>query len=107
VQPVRERLVSDGITINGLPILLNPSGIPGSIGFGLDDYYRDCVIGGAGSFVIAIKTLDGFGPAIRRKLILEIAAATKPEASIIRVQSITGKVNCAASERSNFNNFFR
>ena len=46
----RDEAVAKGITINGLPIMLKrPSG------FGdmenLDQYYRDCVIGGSGAFL--------------------------------------------------------
>jgi hypothetical protein len=104
VAPVREKVLAAGVTINGLPIVINPSGVPGAF-VGLDAYYQDCVIGGPGSFMIPIQTRDGFAPAIRRKLILEIAWVP-PEASIIPVQSVTGKVNCAAVDRPNFNTFF-
>ncbi|MGA0316032.1 MAG: DUF1194 domain-containing protein, partial [Alphaproteobacteria bacterium] len=39
----------------------------------LDLYYRDCVIGGPGAFLIVAKDYQDFGRAIMRKLILEIA----------------------------------
>ena len=42
----------------------------------LDAYYRDCVVGGAGAFTLAVTAADQFEGAIRRKLIQEIAAAT-------------------------------
>lgn len=74
VDVVRDRLVAAGITINGLPIL-NQAGssfsqynIPD-----LDLYYRDCVIGGTGAFMIVANSFEDFGQAVRRKLILEIA----------------------------------
>ncbi len=61
----RDEAVARDITINGLPILaLDPA---------LDLYYRDHVIGGAGAFLIAVDTFEAFGPAVRRKLIQEIA----------------------------------
>jgi hypothetical protein len=45
----------------------------------LDVYYEDCVIGGPGSFVIAIKEREQFKEATRNKLIQEIATQpTKP-----------------------------
>lgn len=63
----RDDAVAAGITINGLPILaLEPW---------LDDYYREHVIGGIGSFLIAAATFEEFAQAIRRKLITEIAGA--------------------------------
>ena len=39
----------------------------------LDVYYEDCVIGGPGSFVIAIKERDQFKEATRTKLVQEVA----------------------------------
>jgi hypothetical protein len=102
--PVRDKVVAQGITINGLPILINPSGVPGVSYVGIDDYYRDCVIGGPGSFVIPIRTLADFAPAIRRKLILEIAWLP-PESGVVPVlDTLTPapKVNCAAADRATF-----
>jgi hypothetical protein len=74
VEPTREWLLERGVTINGLPIMLNrpfgfgPYGLPA-----LDIYYEDCVIGGPGAFVIPVRETEEFADAIRRKLILEIA----------------------------------
>jgi hypothetical protein len=71
----RDEAVAAGIVINGLPIL--------AIEPGLDYYYRQSVIGGPGAFVIAAESYEAFGEAIRRKLILEIAAASAlPKAGI-------------------------
>ena len=76
VAPMRDRIVADGITINGLPIMLKavtaagPYNIPN-----LDLYYEDCVIGGPGAFVITVDDPTRFALAIRRKLVLEIAGA--------------------------------
>lgn len=61
----RDETVALDITINGLPIL--------AIEPGLDDYYREHVIGGTGAFLIAAQTFEMFGEAVRRKLIQEIA----------------------------------
>jgi hypothetical protein len=108
VSPVRAKVLAQGITINGLPILIDPSGVPGVFGgfgyVGLDDYYHDCVTGGPASFVIPIKTLADFAPAIRRKLILEIAALPSSSLETPVVDTLTA-VDCAAAERNRINNF--
>ncbi len=41
----------------------------------LDLYYRDCVIGGPGSFLVVANTFEDFSAAVLRKLIMEIAGA--------------------------------
>ncbi len=70
----RDRAVEAGIVINGLPII---NGRPSRYGYPpmphLDHYYRDCVIGGFGAFIVVANTFNDFARAIRRKLILEIA----------------------------------
>lgn len=77
-EQARDRAVADGITINGLPILNDrptfgrPPPVP------LDQYFRESVIGGAGSFVIAAEDFEAFGQAVRRKLIREIAGLSGP-----------------------------
>jgi hypothetical protein len=73
----RDRAVEEGITINGLPILqeqgqLASAGLPGETQ--LEEHYRSLVIGGVGAFVVPTDGFEGFERAIRRKLILEIAA---------------------------------
>lgn len=73
VVPVRDAVVARDIAINGLPLLLKTGGPFGSV-VPLDLYYRDCVIGGPGSFLIAVQDPAQFAEAIRRKLVLEIAA---------------------------------
>jgi hypothetical protein len=77
VEPVRDRLVADGVTINGLAIALPRDGSADRAdGFGtgyLTSYYERCVIGGPGAFVIDVESIDDFEVAIRRKLVLEIA----------------------------------
>jgi hypothetical protein len=46
----------------------------------LDLYYRDCVIGGPGAFLEIAADFEDFARAVRRKLILEIAGRTPPQA---------------------------
>jgi hypothetical protein len=68
---VRDQIVAQGITINGLPILITTYS-------GLDGYFEENVIGGPGSFVIPVTSQADFVPAIRRKLVLEIAGVPVP-----------------------------
>lgn len=69
VDPARDAAVDDGIVINGLAIIIRPSGSSGS----LDRYYADCVIGGPGSFVLPVRRSEDFAVAIRQKLVLEVS----------------------------------
>jgi uncharacterized protein DUF1194 len=65
VTQARDEAVGAGIVINGLPILaFEPY---------LDQYFKDYVIGGPGSFMIAAKSFETFAEAILMKLIIEIA----------------------------------
>ncbi len=77
VRWMRDYAVSKGIVINGL-VIFNERPIAWNIEHtnppgGLDKYYRDHVIGGEGSFVMAAKDFRSFGDAVRKKLIAEIA----------------------------------
>jgi len=63
--PVRDALVKQGITINGLAILSEEPW--------LDDYYRQNVIGGSSSFVVVATSFDSFADAMLRKLVQEVA----------------------------------
>src|SRR5215470_674504 len=85
VQSVRDQAVAKGILINGLVILTdidsarfplhtNPPG-------GIEKYYRDNVIGGAGSFVMVAEDYNSFGRAMVRKLIAEIATRPRQQRS--------------------------
>jgi hypothetical protein len=89
----RDDAVAAGITINGLPILDDRPGYFSQYNIpNLDLYYRDCVIGGPGAFMVVAGSFKDFGRAVRRKLILEIAGRTPPEASprIVPVQAGRG-----------------
>jgi hypothetical protein len=63
---VRDALVKQGITINGLAILTEEPG--------LDEYYRRNVIGGPASFVAVAQDMDSFADAMLRKLVQEVAS---------------------------------
>jgi hypothetical protein len=77
VVDARDEALAKGVTINGLVILserpmswnadhTNPPG-------GLDNYYRNNVVGGPGAFVMVAENFGSFGQAILNKLIAEIA----------------------------------
>ena len=97
--PVHDQLVSQGITINGLPILIDPSPIYTPNPVSLADYYHDCVIGGPDAFVIPITKLDQFADAIRRKLILEIAAARPQALPAAQTSPAPAAVDCTRAEQ--------
>ena len=64
VAPARNRVVAQGITINGLTILNEwPT---------LNTYFESNVAGGPGHFVIPANDYDAYGEAILRKLVREI-----------------------------------
>lgn len=72
----RDRAVAEGIVINGLPLMTVE--VPRSR-WHLDDldiYYRTCVIGGPGSFVIPVTSWADFAQAVRRKLVLELVGTS-------------------------------
>lgn len=99
--PVRERILSEGVVINGLPIILRPTmswsswDIPG-----LDQYYANCVVGGPGSFSIPITSREEFTSATRQKLLLEISGLTLVP-RIVPVQALpgSGPYDCSILER--------
>ncbi len=83
VQFFRDQAVAKGILVNGLVILTdidsarfpqhtNPPG-------GIEKYYHDNVIGGAGSFVMVAEDYNSFGRAMVRKLIAEIATRSEQQ----------------------------
>src|SRR4051812_20945220 len=69
----RDRLVGEGVTINGLPIVNDRPNFGVRPGQELEPYYRNSVIGGPGAFLVVAEDFTSFGAAIRRKLIQEIA----------------------------------
>jgi len=78
VTTARDEAVAKGVTINGLvilserPLAWNPehTNPPG----GLENYYRQNVVGGPRAFVIAAQDFNAFGQALINKLIAEVAA---------------------------------
>ena len=64
-QPVRDRLIAAGVTINGLCVLHEEPDLLQS--------YTDEVIGGPDAFALACGDYAGFAEAMRRKLVRETA----------------------------------
>jgi hypothetical protein len=85
VRAARDEAVALGVTINGVVILsevplptfpehTHPHG-------GLENYYRQNVIGGDGAFVRVAANFQSFGRAIINKLITEVSAVPRSTAA--------------------------
>ncbi len=98
VAPVRDEIVKDGITINGLPLVLKRLNYATMDIEDLDIYYEDCVIGGPGAFVIPIREREKFIEATRQKLILEIAGL-QPEAKVVPASADKPRISCTIGEK--------
>lgn len=103
----RDDAVASGITINGLPIMLNRPNQGYAEVEHLDEYYSDCVIGGPGAFMIPIRERSQFLDATRTKILLEIALVTPPvlparvvPAQYVPIQTEKPRSNCMYGERS-------
>jgi len=94
VTAARDDIVRRGIAINGLPILISPS----PTFLAMDRYYRDCVIGGPGAFILPIHAADEFAVATHRKLILEVAGA--PTSGAVVPVAAAPPVDCLVGERT-------
>ncbi len=87
VEALRDELVKYGVTVNGLPILEGngeEAVVPGAAptlsylpdeqkGAPLEEWFRDNVKGGPGSFVLPANGYSDFGRAIRQKFVLEVS----------------------------------
>ncbi len=93
VTEVRDRLLSTGVVINGLPLMMKANTNTWQAMLNLDHYYEDCVIGGPGSFAIPVRSQEGFADAIRMKLVMEIAGLTFPKSYVQKV-SMREPIRC-------------
>jgi hypothetical protein len=98
VTGARDAALEKGITINGLPIMVKEPSYSTMDIDNLDWYYEDCVIGGPGSFVVAIKDREKFKEAIRSKLVLEVARQT-PERRMLPAAEKEPRVPCLIGEK--------
>lgn len=111
IEKVRDELVANGVTVNGLPINIGdpsePVGegayrAPGSDfedstlkGAGpvtLEQWYRSYVMGGTGAFVLPANGYNDFGRAIRQKFVIEISGLGVPKRRHI---GVAGDMNAA------------
>lgn len=102
VVTARAAALAMGITINGLPILNDRANVANFPNLDdLDDYYDGCVIGGPGAFMVVAQGFETFAAAVKRKLILEIAARPEPVPRAIpaRVQTANYAQGCDIGER--------
>jgi hypothetical protein len=78
---VRDKLVAQGIVINGLPVMMNRTNFGRPPDLTLDKYYEENVIGGPGSFMIVADNFEQFGRAVRNKLVREVSGLRSPSAT--------------------------
>lgn len=110
----RDRLVEEGITVNGLA--LQVEGAPLGLGIDyLEDYYRACVTGGSGSFVMSVRNWSQFSRALQLKLLQEITGLPRERPMLQRadydpIKGIAPKsakpVDCQIGEKI-WNRFMR
>jgi hypothetical protein len=97
VKEVRDRIVAQGVVINGLPLMTN-GGLTTAFDVpDLDRYYKNCVIGGPGAFMFPVTSWDQFPEAVRRKLVLELAAM--PERITVVKVAVEPDYDCMIGEK--------
>jgi len=96
VTDARDEAVAKGITVNGLPIMLKKPRSYWDIE-DLDLYYRDCVIGGQGAFMVPVRERHQFAEAIKTKIIRELA--TPVEVPLIQPAQAEPRMNCLVAQR--------
>jgi len=88
--------VAQGVTINGLPLMLKrPDGL-----WDIDDlalYFRVSVIGGPDAFMIPEREKHQFAEPIRTKVVREIAATPQVQ-SLLQPAQAEERSNCLAGE---------
>lgn len=97
----RNSTVARGIVIDGLPIMLKTHAASDSASIpDLDAYYRECVIGGDGAFLVKVSDSGEFASAILRKLITEISGleVSRMEPATVRPVQAGSGYNCFIGE---------
>jgi hypothetical protein len=97
VVAAREAAVADGVTVNGLPLLIRQTRFGYVDIENLDEYYADCVIGGEGAFMIPVNDTKAFVEATRTKLVREVAMRA-PRRLVVPVQATAPRVSCMIGE---------
>jgi uncharacterized protein DUF1194 len=94
----RDEAVEDGVIINGLPIMFRRAS--GSTELDdLDLYFKECVVGGMGSFVLPLHDPEQFAMVIRTKIMREIAEIGDRNPLIVPAQAAMMRMNCVTGER--------
>ena len=93
VTNARNDALERGITINGLPIMLKRGAWDIDH---LDLYYRDCVIGGPGAFMVPVRERDQFVEAVKTKLVREISERAFER--LVQLAQAEQRTNCFAGE---------
>ncbi len=70
IENTKRDLIAAGATINGLPILEGPTSE------GLEEWYRENVIGGNAAFIMPAEGYNDFARAFRQKFIIEMSSLT-------------------------------
>lgn len=96
----RDEAVAAGIIINGLPLVVETDRRGWAFDMpNLDAYYRACVVGGPGSFVMAVDSWERFDEIVRRKIVLELAGL-QPTLPVQRANFLEqDTVDCTIGER--------
>ena len=104
VLAARADAIAGNVTINGLPIMIKDAGYFDIAD--LDLYYRDCVIGGQGAFMVPARSKAQFRDAVKTKIIMEIASAPTPGraaeregGSLVVLAQDRPRANCLAGEQ--------
>jgi hypothetical protein len=94
----RDEAVADGVVVNGLPIMFRRAS-GSSEQDDLDLYFRECVIGGVGAFVLPLHDPEQFAMVIRTKIMREIASIGDGRPLIAPAQTAVPRMNCVTGER--------
>jgi hypothetical protein len=98
VTEARRAVTARGITINGLPLMAGS--VSGTAEAKIDEYYRDCVIGGAGAFSIPVRSWTHFAPAIRKKILFELTLARfAPQPKLLHLAAAAPMADCLVGEK--------
>jgi hypothetical protein len=85
VTQARDDALYKGIVINGLP-LMTREGLGSDWHLDdLDEYYRHCVIGGPGAFVIPVLDWTHFPQAVQRKLVLDLVERRRAPVDPVKI----------------------
>jgi hypothetical protein len=86
VTDARDEAVARGVTINGLPIMLKePERRENAT---MDAYYRDCVVGGSGAFLVPVREREQFLTQTRTKIVREIASIGATGSSVQPIHGV-------------------